>query len=481
MLGRWSLDRLVVWIGTLATLSFCLPTGIYLMRNTFSLGEHSLLRSADTLARTLAAQIVDATLVRDRLTLHRMISKSAAANDDTVYICVIDANGEVLADTFDGGIPSDLLALWRRTPGKNTNFRTREGDPCHDVPAPIKEGQLGVLHVGVSGRHAVQITWSLMWPMGLMIATALAVTLSGARLVGLMVSRPLRQLENRMQRFPEQVEDWEVPMVPATREVLSLASGFSQMAERLEGLEREREFATHRMIQTERMVALGELAAGLAHEVNNPLDGMAECVRYLEANPEDAARRARYLPMLRDGLQRIASVVKNVLTFAHSGQEVALDESSASDVVDAILLMVEGRLKSTGTHLSWKRSSACICMCNRQGLSQAILNLVLNAIQAAGSGDDPRILISASRDPKSVSIAVEDSGPGVPDKIREKVFEPFFSTMPAGEGTGLGLAISRQLVRAAGGDLELSESSSKLGGACFVIILPAPTKREHQS
>jgi signal transduction histidine kinase len=479
MLGRWSLDRLVVWIGTLATLSFCLPTGIYLMRNTFSLGEHSLLQSADTLARTLAAQLVDATLVRDRLEIHRMISKSAAANDDTVYICVIDANGEVLADTFEGGLPSDLVAMWQRDPGQTTHFKTQGGNPCYDVPALIKEGQLGVLHVGVSGRHAVQITWSLMWPMGLMIATALAVTLVGARLVGLMVSRPLRQLENRMQRFPEHAEDWKLPLLPATREVSSLASGFSQMAERLEDLEREREFATHRMIQTERMVALGELAAGLAHEVNNPLDGMAECVRYLEANPEDAARRARYLPMLSDGLQRIASVVKNVLTFARSGQEVALDECSASDVVDSILLMVEGRLKSAGAKLSWDHSDPCICVCNRHGLSQAILNLVLNAIQAAGGGDDVRISISTSRDQKGVRIAVEDSGPGVPEDLREKVFEPFFSTMSAGEGTGLGLAISRQLVRAVGGDLDLSMSPSKLGGACFVIRLPAPTQREH--
>ncbi|MHC4247673.1 MAG: HAMP domain-containing sensor histidine kinase [Planctomycetota bacterium] len=477
MLGRWSLEKLVVWIGTVATLSFCLPTGIYLMRNTYSLGEHSVLQSADTLARTLGAQLIDAMLVRNQLALHETIGRAAAANDDTIYICVVDATGEVLAHTFEGEIPSDIPALWRADPDGPVRFRTQEG-PCYDVAAPIKEGQLGTIHVGISGRHAVEVMRGVMWPMGVMVATALAVTLIGSRLVAVMVSRPIRQLENRMFRFPEQAEEWEPPGLPVTWEVLSLASGFSRMAERLEDLERERELAMHRMIQTERMVALGELAAGLAHEVNNPLDGMAECVRYMEAKPEDADRRARYLPMLRDGLQRIASVVRNVLAFARSGQEVALEEVSAADVVDSVLLMLQGRLKSAGVCLSWKRPGPCHCVCNRQGLSQAVLNLVLNAIQAAVGSDDPRVSISIARDAKCVRVAVEDSGPGVPGDIREKVFEPFFTMMPAGEGTGLGLAISRQLVRAAGGDLVLSMAPAKLGGACFVIRLPVPTQRE---
>ncbi len=477
MLGRWSLEKLVVWIGATATLLFCLPTGIYLMRNTYSLGEHSVLQSADTLARTLGAQLVDAMLVRNQLELHEMIGRSAAANDDTIYICVVDANGEVLAHTFDGEIPSDLPALWQAEPNGPVHFRTQDG-PCYDVSAPIKEGQLGTIHVGISGLHAVEVMHGVMWPMGVMVATALAVTLVGSRLVAAMVSRPIRQLENRMFRFPEQAEDWEPPRLPVTWEVLSLASGFSRMAERLEDLERERELAMRRMIQTERMVVLGELAAGLAHEVNNPLDGMAECVRYLEAKPEDADRRGRYLPMLRDGLQRIASVVQNVLAFARSGQEVALEECSASDVVDSVLLMLQGRLKSAGVCLSWERPGPCDCVCNRHGLSQAVLNLVLNAILAASSGDDPGVSIGMDRDAKCVRISVEDSGPGVPGNIREKVFEPFFSTLPAGEGTGLGLAISRQLVRAAGGDLVLSMTPSKLGGACFVIRLSVPTQRE---
>jgi two-component system NtrC family sensor kinase len=183
--------------------------------------------------------------------------------------------------------------------------------------------------------------------------------------------------------------------------------------------------------------------------------------------------------MLRDGLQRIASVVQNVLAFARSGQEVALEECSASSVVDSVVLMLEGRLKTAGVRLSREYSDAHNCVCSRHGLSQAVLNLVLNATRAASGGDDPRVSISIDRDVKCVRISVEDSGAGVPGNVREKVFEPFFSTMPAGEGTGLGLAISRQLVRAAGGDLVLSMTSSRLGGACFVIRLPVPTQREH--
>jgi len=98
--------------------------------------------------------------------------------------------------------------------------------------------------------------------------------------------------------------------------------------------------------------------------------------------------------------------------------------------------------------------------------------------EAVDGRPEPEVLIEAKCDSQMVYIAVEDSGPGIPEDIREKIFDPFFTTKPSGKGTGLGLSISRQLVLAVGGELELSKECSRLGGARFLIRIPKALNKE---
>ena len=225
-------------------------------------------------------------------------------------------------------------------------------------------------------------------------------------------------------------------------------------------------------IHADRLAALGELAAGLAHEVNNPLDGMQECVRYLEADPNKSERMRKYLPMLRDGLGRIASVMQQMLIFARSSHDLPDEPLATRAIVEEMMLMVEAELQTRQIRLSFEKPGGCACLCNRYGLSQALLNLTLNAADAVRGQEDPRVLVTADCDSDWVYLTVEDSGPGVADAIREQIFDPFFTTKPVTQGTGLGLAISRQLIRAMGGELELATGRASLGGACFRIQLP---------
>jgi C4-dicarboxylate-specific signal transduction histidine kinase len=105
-------------------------------------------------------------------------------------------------------------------------------------------------------------------------------------------------------------------------------------------------------------------------------------------------------------------------------------------------------------------------------LAQAGLNLVLNAAEAAEGSAKPEVKISVHCDADWVYLAVEDSGPGVPEELRTRIFEPFYTSKPMGKGTGLGLPVSRELIRAAGGELMLAPERSSLGGAKFVIRAP---------
>jgi C4-dicarboxylate-specific signal transduction histidine kinase len=244
------------------------------------------------------------------------------------------------------------------------------------------------------------------------------------------------------------------------------------MVRRLEQLEQDRTVTQESMIHAERLAALGEIAAGLAHEIHNPLDGMLECVRHLNKDPGKSSRADKYYPMLEDGLQRIAVTMRRMLTFAHSGQKVEPKPCLMGELLDALQLLVQARLDDSRVRLTWRRPKDRQCACDREGMSQAGLNLILNAVEAAETSPEPQVQIEGTCDAEWVYLTVGDSGPGVPGDLRDRIFKPFFTTRPAGEGTGLGLSVSRQLVRAGGGEVELASEPSSLGGAKFVIKLP---------
>lgn len=470
-LNRWSLDRLTAWIGTVVVLVLFVPMGWYLMRNISSATEQYLAERGKGLVKTLAGQIIEPVLFEDRLALHNALQMAAATDSEVRYLCVENEDGDIVAGTFAQGQPSALADLWRANSGEVILFRTKDED-LMDVSTPLLGGQLGVLHVGISRSRATGAADRLLKLVGIVLVAALFVVLVGARIIMMTVSRPLRRLEKAVSGFPQRRVKPAELAVSGTREVESLAKGVGDMVQRLELLERERARTQDRMVNAERLAALGELAAGLVHEVRNPLDGMLECVRYLQQDPDKSARADKYYPMISEGLGRIARAMREILTFARSGKDISVVECRIADVLNVSQLLVQANIMDRSVRLAWHIPKDCVCMCDPQGLAQAVLNLALNATEAAHASEQPQIRIEATFDPLWVYISVEDSGLGVPEELRGRIFQPFFTTKPSAKGTGLGLSVSRELIRAVGGDLELSPEPSPLGGARFVISLP---------
>lgn len=478
-LNRWSLDQLVMWLGVVALLALFVPSGALLVHKAGASAERSLLERGQALGRTLSGQLIEPMLVRDRLALHSACSKALASEVDFRYLCVVDSQGRLVADTFGNGHPQELLDLWGASGEEPTKFRT-DHEALMNIPVPIMEGQLGTLHVGMSRERALRTARYLMLPMGFGLAGGLAVILIGARLVAAVVSRPLRELERQVSLLPQHEARADPARITGTREVESLARGFADMADRLDALESDRTSTHEKMVHAERLATLGQLAAGLAHEIFNPLDGMLECMRYLKKDPQKSRRGEKYYPMLEDGLERIAHVMKEMLTFARSGRNVKAEPQPVSEMMEAIELLVQTQLRGSDVRVTWDRDASCVCMCDQHGLAQIGLNLVLNAVRACASSADPEIRVTPKCDSRWVYISVEDSGPGVPKDHRERIFEPFFTTEPRSKGTGLGLSVSRDIARAVGGDLTLAAEPSPLGGARFIIKLPKAPAEENQ-
>jgi signal transduction histidine kinase len=476
-LTRWSLDKLVAWIGSAALTVLFVPTTLWFALSVSLSAERALIERGQSLGTALAGQVVDALLLEDHLALDDALRKATLADSEIRYICVEGTRGEVVGHTFASGYPVGLADLWRESGGQPAKFRTAQG-PLVDVPTAILDGQLGTVHIGLSRAALLRSAQSTMWVMGAALLGGLTIVFAGAQLLAARVSLPLRRLEERISRYPEEQSADCCEDVLGTREVESLARGLADMTKRLGALERERAATQEQMVHAERLAALGELAAGLAHEVHNPLDGMQECMRYLDADPNKGERAAKYYPMLQSGLGRIAAVMRGILTFAHSGQKVSLEPCLLRDVFDSLRLLTEVHLSDRHVRLTWQDPGECVCLCDRVGLEQAALNLILNAAEAAKESARPQVRIEGKCDAQWAYLVTEDSGPGVPERLREQVFVPFFTTKPAGKGTGLGLSVSRQLMRAAGGDITLAPEAGSLGGSRFTIRLRKASRTE---
>ncbi len=229
------------------------------------------------------------------------------------------------------------------------------------------------------------------------------------------------------------------------------------------------ETARARLVQSEKLAALGQLSATIAHEVRNPLAVIRSAAQSLGENvgAGDADGR-RACQFIIAEIDRLTGVVASLLAFARplrlEPRPVAVDE-----LFDGALLLAGPDL--TRQHVRVDRPPAAAAPLRVRAdvdlVRQVLVGLLVNAIEAAGA--DGEISLDARTEGDSVEIAVADSGPGVPAELRTRIFEPFFTTRA--RGTGLGLPIARQIVEAHGGRIEVGERRG--GGARFVVRLPA--------
>ncbi|AWN37069.1 response regulator [Methylobacterium radiodurans] len=258
----------------------------------------------------------------------------------------------------------------------------------------------------------------------------------------------------------------------------SLADALEQANSDLATANRRLTEAQAKLVQAAKMASLGELVAGIAHEINNPLafilahQGTVE--RLLGELPGLADERgAKTLAKARDrvgamrmGLTRIQDLVLNLRKFSR------LDEGERAlvnvpEAIETVLALIQHKL---GTRIGVERDFAGRpeIRCTPALLNQVVMNILSNAADAMPEGGTIRIATRATEETDEIRIS--DTGPGIPESLREKIFEPFFTTKPVGSGTGLGLAIAYSVVQAHSGVLSVETAPG--GGACFVIGIP---------
>lgn len=284
------------------------------------------------------------------------------------------------------------------------------------------------------------------------------------------LTRQLLLTLNRFMSYTKRIGEGDFsPILPARKykdEFTKLAEAFNRMIKELDHKHRV-------LVESHKLRAIGTLVAGVAHELNNPLNNTLLTASMLIEDFHTLSEKEKY-EMLNDVInetERAQRVVKNLLDFAREGETdiTALDLGKIAE--DSTRLVVN-QVKFAKVNLKFSSESNLPRIHgDEQKLKQVFVNLMLNAVDVLPPGGEIRINVKKDpRQPGYVLVTVQDNGPGIPEHIQGRIFEPFFTTKPQAKGTGLGLSVSRGIIKKLGGYIRLESRPGQ--GTTFTVGLP---------
>jgi len=277
-----------------------------------------------------------------------------------------------------------------------------------------------------------------------------------------LLSRATREIAKG--RFDIQV------MANTSDEIGALAGSFNQMASELKDRENELDGAQAQLVQSAKMAAFGQLGAGIAHEVKNPLAGIRGCAQLSLRKIDENSPLLKNLRLIERETKRCEAIIKNLLKFARQEKPV-MEAVQLESVVEDAVSIVHHHLELSHVSLEHELSPDLPALQgNANQLQQVLVNLLMNAQQAM-EGEPGTVRVSArAMDTEWVEVRISDTGPGIPQEVQDRIFDPFFTTKPSGKGTGLGLSVSFGIVEEHGGTIRVESEMSV--GTTFVIKLP---------
>lgn len=282
------------------------------------------------------------------------------------------------------------------------------------------------------------------------------------------ISRPLQRITLAAVQVTDGEYGTEVDLRKSNDEIGLLADSFNEMSRKMASDIEQLQKLNEQLIRTEKLAAMGTLAAGVAHEVNNPLASISSLIQMMQSRQSLDEETSEKLRLISTQIARITQVTRDMMDFARV-------RPAAKHLVD-INYEIQKSLRLASFDKSFQKlnlkkelnENLPKILADADQLQQVFLNFFLNARDAMPDGGD--LLIVTGRSSESLQIEICDSGTGIGESDIKKVFDPFFTTKPAGKGTGLGLAVCYGVITAHGGKIEVS--SNRSGGASFLISLP---------
>jgi signal transduction histidine kinase len=429
---------------------------------------------ADAYLDGLVSPLIEPVLRQDSWEVFDILDRArrsyaAVAPIETV---VTDADGIVLAGSDPRHTPTGAPLPADFPVGQdhisNVLVRAAEARAFVDRRLLVQDRQIGTLHAELDISPLLGERREVLWTL---VASNAAVTLLLATLGWIAVRRmvaPMKVLAEHLESARDgSVEPIAETLIPkADTDTGRLFRRFNRMAHAVG----ERETLLRRLADEERLASLGRLASGVAHEINNPLGGLFNAIDTLRVHGEKAQVRGSAIELLDRGLRGIRDVVRSALATYRPDRENR--HLQATDL-DDLRLLIGPEIRARRIDVAWKNELPRDLPVAAFPVRQIVLNLLLNACRAAPDGG--RVTLSAQQYGPSLTIDIDDSGPGLPSHIRAYLAEESVPA-PVADGSGLGLWIARRTAAELGGSLAVAPS--RLGGARLRLTVPVPEEKE---
>ena len=446
-------------------------------------------RHARALGRAIAGHVGEARAGRDAARLEAMLT--AQLGDGVAAVALYDRAGTLEAAVGDE---------------RDRGHLPRAVTPAHDTVMAVTTARgPGLVVVVFAARSTVATlldtdpTSSRAGPVVRLVALYMA--LLGLVLLALsyfaltrIVVGPVARLASAAQRVADGARALNVPET-SNRELAELGRAFDTMTKKLRTEEEALRASLHELgtrttelaraeasvVRSEKLASVGRLAAGLAHEIGNPIAAILSMQELLESSEHLDDEEREFVVRMKRETERISRVLRDLLSFARPDRAGALAQgqgagardaaqgpSSVCDAVEHVaqLLRPQSSFRDVELSVSVPASLPAVAIGADQ-LEQVLVNLLINAADVVPASGGT-ISVTATETALGVALAVEDNGGGISASARDRIFEPFFTTKEIGKGTGLGLAVCRGLVEGAGGSIRLEEGDE---GARFVLEL----------
>lgn len=464
---------------------------IYLLwTSVYQTFDKEIDKRVKVLAKIVAENSLNPVVYGDNLELNNILDEIKQTDSSIVYIFIINNTNDLVAQTYDISVPRGLLDANSLDVGKYNieviNTIHYKYKTIRDIAYPLLDGEVGTVRLGISEGQIHEQMREARTKMGIMIVAFFVFGLTGAFFFSYIITSPIKKISKKAQiidlNFID-TEDYNIDKrlilklfnIQINDEMDILVTKFSEMLNRLKISYTELKETQKALVQSAKLASLGTLSAGVAHEINNPVSGIKNCVNRIIKNPENIEQNQKYILLIKEASERIENVVQLLLNYSRK-QDFAFEKVDMNLVIDNAISLTEYKLQRYNLGVKTNYSTKFFVNGSANHLEQIIVNLILNSLDAIleRKVNEPdligKIEVDMNRESDKVYIYLKDNGIGIPIEIQDKIYDPFFTSKAVGKGTGLGLSVSFNLIKEHGGKIRFNSSEGL--GTEFIMELP---------
>jgi two-component system, NtrC family, sensor kinase len=448
------------------------------------------------IARTMAEQAVGYILADNPAGLNLLVNEIKSIDQSIHYTFILDENSEVIAHTFNHGVPLELIKA--NILSGSDSYRSvllrdirEENLLIKDFAMPVISLGIGTVRIGILENEIRQQVYSTLNILWLMVGIFLVLGALGALFFSHTIAIPLQTLSRQSEVIDlKTIQSGIARIKDSTRgfyfrvrrifnsddEIDILYENYLNMLQRLEQTHHKLNHLHQSLMQSEKMASIGTLTAGIAHEINNPLAGMSIGLKRISRQPDNHEQIKKYVLLMQEALGRVETIIQDLLTFSRKSH-LEFDKVNVCEIVRKTVKLAQYRIKN---HNIVFHTDSIDCpheiFVSSNRIEQVFLNIIINSIDAIQEqmnklpGFKGEISFAIRENDSFSFISISDNGTGIEKDLMPKIFDPFFSTKDPGKGTGLGLSVSYQIIKDHGGEITVKSEKDK--GTTFTVSLP---------